>query len=206
MKINYDMLFVSELKKIAAEGKTPSLLLHACCAPCSTSVLECLTEYFDVTVYYFNPNITPRDEFVLRAGELKKLLGELPAKNKIKLICADYAPELFGAVSAGFEDEKEGGERCLRCFRLRLEGTASLAKEQGFDYFTTTLSVSPYKNAAALNEIGGELAEKYGVKYLFADFKKKDGYRRSVELSRKYGLYRQNYCGCVFSKRKRESD
>ncbi len=184
----------------------PKLLLHSCCAPCSSAVLEYLTEYFKITVFYFNPNIFPEEEFLHRISEQKRLISELPCKYPVEFTEQGWQSERFYQAVKGLENIPEGGERCFACYRLRLEETAKLAAEMNFDYFTTTLSVSPYKNAAKLNEIGEELAAKYGVKHLPSDFKKKDGYKRSIELSTKYGLYRQNYCGCVFSRNEKAAD
>lgn len=188
----------------AGLGGRKTLLLHGCCAPCSSYVLEYLTEYFDISLLYYNPNIFPETEYLKRVEEVKRLLSEMPLKSSVKLIEGRYEPQEFFAVSKGLEDAPEGGERCFKCYRLRLEEAARKAKEGGFDYFTTTLSISPHKNADKLNEIGEELEKQYGVKYLYADFKKKNGYKRSIELSRIYGLYRQDYCGCGFSRRQRE--
>lgn len=188
----------------AFEGTPPRLLLHSCCAPCSSAVLEYLSEHMAITVFYFNPNIFPEEEFLHRIAEQKRLISELPCKNPVEFIEHGWQEERFYAAVKGLENIPEGGERCFACYRLRLEETARLAAEKGFDYFTTTLSISPYKNADKLNEIGEELAAKYGVKHLPSDFKKRDGYKRSIELSAKYGLYRQDYCGCVFSKNKAE--
>lgn len=181
-----------------------TLLLHACCAPCSSYVLEYLTEYFDITLLYYNPNISMKEEYNKRIGEVKRLISEMPMKSQVKLIEGRYDPMEFFEMAKGMEDFPEGGERCFKCYRLRLEEAAKAAKEGGFDFFTTTLSISPHKNAEKLNEIGEVLEKEYGVKYLYADFKKREGYKRSIELSRIYGLYRQNYCGCVFSKDKSE--
>lgn len=191
-----------ELDKLleTLEG-TPRLLLHACCAPCSSYCLEYLSRYFEITVLYYNPNISLEEEFKKRAEEEKRLISELPVKNPVTLVVDDYAPEEFFGAVRGLESAPEGGERCFICYRLRLERAARYAKEHGFDYFCSTLSISPLKNAQKLNEIGAELSEIYKVKNLPNDFKKKGGYLRSIELSREYGLYRQNYCGCVFSKR-----
>lgn len=182
----------------------PRLLLHSCCAPCSSAVLESLSQYMAITVFYFNPNIFPEEEFLHRIAEQKRLISQLPCKYPVNFIENGWQQERFYEAVRGLEDIPEGGERCFSCYRLRLEETARIAAEQGYDFFTTTLSVSPYKNAAKLNEIGEELAEKYGVKHLPSDFKKKDGYKRSIELSAEYGLYRQNYCGCIYSKTERE--
>ena len=196
--------FQKELEKVIEEaqksGVTPSLLLHSCCAPCSSYCLE----YFKITVLYYNPNLYPAEEYERRVFEQRKLIAALPAKNKISLVEMKGEPEEFYSAVRGLEQIKEGGERCFACFRLRLERAAKYAKENGFDFFTTTLTISPLKNAAKLNEIGEEAGEKFGVRHLPSDFKKKNGYKRSVELSKIYGLYRQDYCGCVFSKRERE--
>ncbi len=191
------------LQKADAENP-PRLLLHSCCAPCSSAVLEYLSQYLSITVFYYNPNIFPEEEFLHRIDEQQRLISELPCKNKVDFIERGWHPDRFYDCIKGLEHIREGGERCFACYRLRLEETAKLAAELGYDYFTTTLSISPYKNAPKLNEIGEELAEKYGVKHLPSDFKKKNGYKRSVELSAEYGLYRQDYCGCVFSKKERE--
>ncbi len=186
------------------ESNPPRLLLHSCCAPCSSAVLEYLSQYFSITVFYYNPNIFPEAEFLHRIDEQKRLIEQLPVKNKISFTERGWHPDRFYEAVKGLEHIREGGERCFACYRLRLEESARLADELDCDYFTTTLSISPYKNAPKLNEIGEELAEKYGVKHLPSDFKKKNGYKRSVELSAEYGLYRQDYCGCVFSKKERE--
>ena len=178
----------------------PSLLLHSCCAPCSSYVLEYLSEYFDITIFYYNPNISPEEEFYKRVSEQKRLINEMPLNRKVKFIEGKYDCEKFYSIAKGLENLKEGGERCFKCYRLRLEETAKTAQKDGFDYFTTTLSISPHKNAQVLNQIGLELEESYSVKYLCSDFKKKNGYKRSCELSEIYGLYRQNYCGCIYSK------
>ncbi|MCM1488802.1 MAG: epoxyqueuosine reductase QueH [Firmicutes bacterium] len=188
---------------IGMDGRK-TLLLHGCCAPCSSYVLEYLTEFFDITLLYYNPNISPLDEYNKRIGEVKRLISEMPLSCEVKLLEGRYDPEAFFAAAKGLEHLPEGGERCFKCYRLRLEEAARAAKEGGFDFFTTTLSVSPHKNAEKLNEIGQELEKTYGVRYLFADFKKREGYKRSIELSRMYGLYRQNYCGCVFSRKNSE--
>lgn len=201
-KINYQ----KELDKITdnLNGDVPKLFLHSCCAPCSSYTLEYLSNYFDITVYYFNPNISPKAEFDKRYAEQKRLIEALPSKHPIKLVCGEYDYNDFLKIAKGYEDVPEGGERCFRCYRMRLESTAKLAKEQGFDYFCTTLSISPLKNSQKINEIGYEVAEKYDIKWLPSDFKKKEGYKRSIELSREYQLYRQNFCGCVFSKENKD--
>ena len=175
--------------------KRPKLLLHSCCGPCSTSVIELLSKYFDIDVYYYNPNIYPEDEFIKRKEEQKRLLSSLG----IKYIEGEYDYNLFKEKTAGLEPEPEGGARCKACINFRMEETSKYAKDNGYDFFTTTLSVSPYKNSKMINEIGYNLEKEYGVKYLYSDFKKKDGYKRSIELSNKYDLYRQDYCGCQHS-------
>ena len=177
-----------------------TLLLHACCAPCSSYVLEYLSEYFDISVFYYNPNIAPYAEYEKRIFELKRLMKEMPLSGKTAFIDGKYEPERFVDITKGLETMEEGGERCFKCYRMRMEEAAKAALEKDFDYFTTTLSISPHKNAEKINEIGQELEQKYKVKYLCADFKKRDGYKRSIQLSREYGLYRQNYCGCIYSK------
>ena len=204
MKINYQLAMERELAEIARREGRPRLLLHSCCAPCSSAVLERLTDWFDLTVFYYNPNIAPEEEFLRRAEEQRRLIAELPHAHEIQFRCGEYESEAFEALARGLEDMPEGGERCTRCFRLRLGKTAALAAREGFDYFTTTLSISPLKDAQRLNAIGGELAEQFGVAYLFSDFKKKNGYKRSCELSVQYELYRQDYCGCRFSQMERE--
>lgn len=186
---------------ISSLDKVPRLLLHSCCAPCSSYCLEYLSRHFSITVLYYNPNISPHGEFTKRAEEQRRLISEMTVKNPVELVVDDYDPNDFFSAVKGFEDCKEGGERCFVCYRLRLERAARYAAENDFDFFCSTLSISPLKNAQKLNEIGEELSEIYKVKNLPNDFKKKGGYLRSIELSREYGLYRQNYCGCVFSKR-----
>lgn len=205
-KINYQNELDKTLSDIERAGTIPSLLLHSCCAPCSSYVLEYLSRYFKITVFYYNPNIYPEEEFYKRRSEQERFISQLPAKNPINFIGTDHMSEEFYKAVKGLEHIREGGERCFACYRLRLEESAMAARDMGADYFTTTLSISPMKNAQKLNEIGGELGEKYGVKYLFSDFKKRNGYKRSTELSREYGIYRQNYCGCVFSLRERNED
>lgn len=202
-KINY-MIKQEKILKNLDRNAPPRLLLHSCCAPCSSAVLEYLSKYFLITVLYFNPNIYPEDEFLHRITEQKRLINEMSCINPVSFEEHGWQQERFYSTVKGLEDIREGGKRCFACYRLRLEETARLAADGRYDYFTTTLSVSPYKNAAKLNEIGEELAEKYGIKHLPSDFKKKNGYKRSIELSKKYGLYRQNYCGCIFSKRERQ--
>ena len=197
---NYQLWLDHTLEEISRKEIRPSLLLQACCAPCSSYVLEYLNQYFQITVYFYNPNIASREEYLKRADELVRLMRETGADSTVKFILADYEPEKFQALAHGKEDLPEGGARCYDCYRLRLEATADYAKDQSFDYFSTTLSVSPHKNATWINKIGEEMAKKYGVDYLYADFKKRDGYRRSVQLSKDHDLYRQDYCGCEFSR------
>lgn len=203
------MNYHKELKKIIEEnekeGKTPTLLLHSCCAPCSSWCLYFLSSYFKITVFYYNPNIYPETEYYKRVEEQKRFIEALPSKNKISFIEGRFDPKEFYSTVKGFEKEKEGGERCFRCYRLRLLQTALLAKEKGFDYFTTTLTISPLKNAAKLNEIAKEVADELGIKNLPSDFKKENGYKMSTELSKEYGLYRQDYCGCIFSLQERKN-
>lgn len=196
--VNYQ-LELEKLIKDIPESSVPSLCLHACCAPCASYCLEYLSEYFDVTVYFYNPNIASKEEYDKRAKELERLINEMPMKHKPKLIIEDYSDNEFYEMAKGMEDIKEGGERCFKCYRLRLLKTAEKAKEIGAEYFATTLTISPLKNAAKINEITYELGELMGVKPLPGDFKKKNGYKRSLELSKIYNLYRQNYCGCVYS-------
>lgn len=181
----------------------PRLLLHCCCAPCSSYVLEYLSRFFEITCLFYNPNISPAEEYKKRAEELRRLISEQPHKNPVSIIVEKYNPQDFFAAVKGYEHIKEGGERCFRCYRLRLEMAAKYAKEYNFDYFCSTLSISPLKNARKLNDIGEELSEIYKISHLPNDFKKKGGYKRSIELSAEYDLYRQNYCGCVFSKNER---
>lgn len=184
------------------EGREkPRLLLHSCCAPCSSYCMEYLREYFRLTVFYYNPNITGQEEYQKRLEEEKRLIEAYNAKgDKIEILEGDYEPQLFFDMARGLENCPEGGERCFRCYELRLRKTAELAAKEGFDYFTTTLTISPLKNAAKLNEIGERLSAEYGIPWLPSDFKKRGGYQRSIELSKEYGLYRQNYCGCIYSK------
>ena len=200
MPQNAQLWLDRELARLTEEARVPRLLLHACCAPCSSYVLEYLAAHFAITLFFYNPNIAPEEEYHFRAAELQRLLREMPLARPVVFLEGRYDPERFRAMSRGLEQLPEGGERCFRCYRLRLGETARMAKKQQFDYFTTTLSISPYKNAAKLNEIGAALAEETGVPYLFSDFKKRGGYTRSCALSAEYGLYRQNYCGCAFSR------
>lgn len=205
MKRNYQ----KELDKIMEtlkEQETKTLFLHSCCAPCSSYVLEYLSKYFDIVVFFYNPNISFREEYQNRIEELKRLitLNKENYKNKIILIEGDYEPERFYEIAKGMEHLPERGQRCYRCYELRMKETARLASKYGADYFTSTLSISPHKNAVWINEIGEKLSKKYGVAHLPSDFKKKNGYKRSIELSNEYDLYRQDYCGCIYSKMERE--
>ncbi|MCM1025419.1 MAG: epoxyqueuosine reductase QueH [Roseburia sp.] len=196
------------LERDRASGlAAPSLFLHSCCAPCSSYVLEYLCPYFRITVFYYNPNISLREEYGKRMEEQKRLIGEYNRRKlgyEIAIQEGKYEPERFFEMAQGLEDCPEGGERCFRCYALRLSETAAQAKKAGSDYFCTTLSISPLKNARKINEIGRREGERYGVAWLPSDFKKKDGYKRSIQLSAEYGLYRQNYCGCAFSVRERD--
>ena len=199
-KENYQLLLERTLCSLEGLEKKKTLLLHACCAPCSSYVLEYLSKYFDITLFFYNPNIYPEEEFRFREDELRRLIGEMPLPSGVNIISGRYDPTEFFDIARDYEELPEGDERCHRCYALRLEESARAAKEGGFVYFCTTLSISPYKNAEWLNTIGKEMSEKYGVGYLFSDFKKKNGYKRSCQLSEQYSLYRQDYCGCVFSK------
>ncbi len=198
--INYQKKLEEIIAKEQKEGRVPTLLLHSCCAPCSSYVLEYLSEYFKITVLYYNPNISPVTEYEARVAEQARLIAELPTKHPVSFLAGDYRPEEFYESVKGLEHCPEGGERCTVCYELRLREAAEAAWRGGFDYFTTTLSISPLKDAKRLNSIGKRLGEEYGLSYLYSDFKKKNGYKRSTELSAQYGLYRQDYCGCVFSK------
>lgn len=199
-QINYQRQLDEILKGLAERQEVPSLLMHSCCAPCSSYCLSYLAEYFSITVFYYNPNISPETEYQKRVEEQMRLIRELPVRHEITFMEGLYDPESFFKMAQGMEQVPEGGERCFRCYEMRQREAAAVAKREGFDYFTTTLSVSPHKNARKLNEIGLRLQEEYGVKYLVSDFKKKGGYQQSIALSKTYGLYRQNYCGCSFSK------
>lgn len=194
------------MAQLEENAAPPRLLLHSCCAPCSSYTLEYLSDYFDITVYYYNPNISPEDEFDKRFREQQRLIEALPTKHPVRLVRGAYCAADFEAIAKGLEAVPEGGERCFRCYRLRLEHTARLAKENGFDYFCTTLSISPLKNAQKINEIGEALGAQYGVAWLPSDFKKHEGYKRSIELSRTYRLYRQNFCGCRYSRKAKENE
>lgn len=202
--MNYQLLTDKIIKENIDNNKVPTLLIHSCCAPCSSYVLEYLSKYFNITIFYYNPNIYPVEEYNRRFQEQRRLISEMTFANPVKLIEGNYSYEEYQKYIKGLENEKEGGNRCFKCYELRMKEAAILAKENNFDYFTTTLSISPYKNAKKLNEIGEKLENEYSVKYLYADFKKKDGYKRSLELSKIYNLYRQDYCGCSYSIRNDE--
>lgn len=206
MKVNYNAIMESIIDKEQQHTKIPTLLLHVCCAPCSSAVLERLSKYFKITIYYYNPNISPYEEYEKRICELKRFIEEIDINHEISIVEGEYEPEKFEELALGFEQEKEGGVRCSKCYYLRLSKTALAAQQGHFDYFTTTLSISPYKNSDKLNEIGKALEKKYGVAYLYSDFKKKDGYKRSIVLSKEYHLYRQDYCGCIYSREVRENE
>lgn len=196
--MNYDLLMEEQIKNMN-EGST--LLMHACCAPCSSACLERLGNYFDISILYYNPNITDKEEYLKRVEEIKRFISGFKTKYPIKLIEGRYDPKEFFEIAKGLEDEPERGKRCFKCYKLRLEETAKVASLKKFDYFCTTLTLSPYKNATWLNEIGEELNNNYNSTYLYSDFKKKNGYKRSIELSKEFDLYRQDYCGCVYSLR-----
>lgn len=203
IKQNYQKKLELILKQVEKLEDVPKLLLHSCCAPCSTYVIEYLSNHFYITVFYYNPNIDEKEEYTKRAAEQQKLIGEMTTKYPVKFVEGEYDVERFLKLSEKLVDEAEGGKRCVACYNLRLSETAKYAKEHGYDYFTTTLSISPLKNASRLNEIGEALEKSQGVTYLYSDFKKKNGYKRSVELSQEHELYRQDYCGCSYSKRDR---
>jgi len=197
---NYQKELEQKIDKQQKLGEMPKLLLHSCCAPCSSYVLEYLSPYFHIYDFYYNPNISPKREYEERKEELMRLIQEMSLQEKVTFLEGTYEPEKFFEMAKGLEGLPEGGERCFKCYEMRLRESAKIAKEQGADYFATTLTISPLKNAQKLNEIGEQIAKEYGVAYLPSDFKKKNGYKRSIELSAQYELYRQNYCGCVFSK------
>lgn len=200
--MNYQKELDKLLERLKQEEKVPRLLLHSCCAPCSSYVLEYLSDYFEITVFYYNPNIFPESEYTKRILEQQELIGDMKFKHPVSFVAGIYDRDKFYEMAKGLEHLREGGERCFKCYELRLRETAELARKGEFDYFTTTLSISPMKNADKLNEIGMKISEEYGIPYLQSDFKKKNGYKRSIELSKEYGLYRQDYCGCEFSMRK----
>lgn len=215
MAQNYQLILDNIIKEDLKSDRIKKLLLHACCAPCSSYCIEYLALYYDITIYYFNPNITAKEEYDRRAEEIKRFVAEFNKNHsgaaveagdeireykRVKLIFGEYDNRLFFDKVKGLEKEPEGGKRCYECYKLRMEDTAREALRQGYDYFSTTLSISPHKNAQWLNEIGESLSEKYGISYLFSDFKKRNGFKRSIELSAQYNLYRQNFCGCIYSR------
>ena len=198
---NYQKELDKLLENLTAEGRVPRLLLHSCCAPCSSYVMEYLSQYFQITVFFYNPNIYPPEEYELRVKEEKRLIGEMPFVHPVQMLEGRYEPDRFFQEVKGMEKEPEGQKRCEHCYEMRLYEAGLMAKQGGYDFFTTTLTISPLKSASKLNEIGGRIGKELGVTYLCSDFKKKSGYKRSLELSEEYGLYRQNYCGCIYSKR-----
>jgi predicted adenine nucleotide alpha hydrolase (AANH) superfamily ATPase len=198
---NYQKELDQIIVGLEEQKKVPRLLIHSCCAPCSSYVLEYLSQYFAITIYFYNPNIYPLEEYNRRVEEQEHLVAGMKFIHPVTVESGVYEPQEFYRIIKGFEKEPEGGERCFRCYELRLQEAAKIAQAERFDYFTTTLTISPLKNAEKLNEIGEKLAKEYHVSYLPSDFKKKNGYKRSVELSKEHGLYRQDYCGCVFSQR-----
>lgn len=203
---NYAKELERLIQKLQQEGKVPRLLLHACCAPCSSAVLEYLSQYFAITLLYYNPNIAPLEEYQKREAELRRLVSQMKFTHPVELLPCQYDGQAFVQAARGLEGEPEGGKRCEACFRLRLCYAAQEAARLRFDYYTTTLSISPMKNAPLLNQLGEEIGREFGVAHLPSDFKKKDGYKRSVQLSKEYDLYRQDYCGCAFSKAQRQRE
>jgi predicted adenine nucleotide alpha hydrolase (AANH) superfamily ATPase len=204
MKDNYQLILNKTIDEIKNLDYKPKLLLHVCCAPCSSYVLDYLSSYFNISLFFYNPNIAPKEEYDKRIIELDRFVNEF--NNSVKIIEGNYDNNIYEEMIKGLEEEKEGGKRCFKCFNLRLEETAKKALELNFDYFTTTLSISPYKNASVLNSIGKNLENEYKIKYLYSDFKKNDGYKKSIELSKKYQLYRQDYCGCTYSRKREYSE
>lgn len=204
-KINYQKELDRIIEANKREDLMPSLLLHSCCAPCSSYTIEYLSKYFGVTVLYYNPNISPYDEYEKRKKEQIRLIHEMKTENMVHLLDCDYNYRDFENIAQGYEDCREGGERCFRCYELRLRRTAQEAKRKGFDYFCTTLTISPLKNSQKINDIGCKIEKELGVKWLPSDFKKREGYKRSIELSKEYNLYRQNFCGCIYSKISKEN-
>ena len=203
---NYAKELERLIQKLQQEGRVPRLLLHACCAPCSSAVLEYLSQYFAITLLYYNPNIAPLEEYQKREAELRRLVSQMKFTHPVELLPCQYDGQAFVQAARGLEGEPEGGKRCEACFRLRLRYAAQEAARLRFDYYTTTLSISPMKNAPRLHQLGEEIGREFGVAHLPSDFKKKDGYKRSVQLSKEYDLYRQDYCGCAFSKAQRQRE
>ena len=203
-KINYQRELDKLIAEFEKEGRVPSLLLHSCCGPCSSYCIEYLSQYFNITVFYYNPNIYPDEEYYHRVKEQQRFISQFPTKHKVSFIEGDFDTDRFYEIAKGLENEPEKGARCHKCYDLRLRRTAEVALEKGFDFFTTTLTISPMKDSQILNEIGLAIADEIGVKWLSSDFKKREGYKRSTELSREYNMYRQDYCGCVYSYRDRQ--
>lgn len=204
--INYQRKLEEFLDELVANKQIPRLMLHSCCAPCSSYCIEYLSQYFEITVFYYNPNIFPDEEYYLRVKEQQRFINEFPTKNKVSFIEGDFDKDRFYEIAKGLEDTPEKGPRCLKCYELRLRKTAEVARQEGLDYFATTLTISPQKDSSVLNNIGYAVAEDLGINYLATDFKKKNGYLRSCEISREYDMYRQDYCGCVFSYNERMRD
>ena len=204
--MNYQKKMEDIIKESQKNNLVPTILLHSCCAPCSSHVIDVLSKNFNITILYYNPNIEPYEEYLKRKEEEIRFIKEYNNTNRLDIIDCDYDNEKYHELVKGLEDCKEGGNRCFKCYRMRLEYTAIKAKELNYDYFGTTLTVSPYKNSQKLNEIGEELEKKYNIKYLYSDFKKNNGYKHSIEMSKEYNLYRQNYCGCIYSQRKNEKE
>ncbi|MBR1390565.1 MAG: epoxyqueuosine reductase QueH [Lachnospiraceae bacterium] len=204
MSTNFQLNLDKTIETLQREEQVPTLLLHSCCAPCSSYVIEYLSVFFQITVFYYNPNIYPDEEYFKRVKEQQEFIRRFPAKHAVRFLEGEFDKAAFYAMAKGLEQEREGGARCFGCYELRLRKTAEEARKGQFDYFTTTLSISPMKNAEKLNEIGQRLAEEYELHYLFSDFKKRNGYQRSVELSKEYGMYRQDYCGCIYSMQERQ--
>lgn len=206
LKENYQKKLDEIIAYNQRNNSIPSLLLHSCCAPCSSYCIEYLSQYFDITLYFYNPNISYKEEFTKRADELTRLINSMPLTRKVNLVIEHFNPNEFYEIAKGLEKEPERGARCEKCFYLRLKQTAQYAKSYNYDYFSTTLSISPHKDAQLLNKLGEKISSIYNVNYLFSDFKKKNGYKRSIELSNEYDLYRQNYCGCIYSKQASEEN
>ena len=203
MQESYYKLCINEIENLDTRKR---ILLHSCCAPCSSWVITFLTKYFDITILYYNPNIAPKEEYTKRKKEQIRLIKEIETIGKIDIIDCDYDNDIYEERIKGYENCPERGERCTICFNIRLEKTAKIAKENGYEYFCSTLTVSPYKNANLINQIGEELGKKYNIRWLYSDFKKQNGYKNSIELSKKYNLYRQAYCGCIYSQKKKIYD
>lgn len=198
-KINFQKELDKLISKSCHDGKRPVVLLHSCCGPCSSYVLEYLTEYFDILLYFYNPNIQPENEFLKRLEAQKTVLEKMQFGDRVKLVEGEYKPENFFETVKGLENEPEGGKRCEKCIEMRIKKAADAALQYNADFFATTLTVSPHKNALFINQTGNKIEKEQGISYLVSDFKKKNGYKRSIELCREYDIYRQNYCGCIYS-------